>query len=241
MTNPPSVTAANSRAIAVIGAGVIGCAIARKLALLGHPILLLDRAAPATAGASFGNVGHIATEQVETLPSKQLLLGFWRELFAFGGPLDIPLRRVMSLAPWMARFAIAAFRQEANTRHLAPLVRDAANALARALSEVGRSDLLRRNGHYTVWLGEGASIRAARAATSAARVGVRTEPAPMELLRGIEAAGKHAAGLWFPDSAHVLDPAEVARAFADDAIQRGSILHRTEVRQLQPRGDRQLT
>src|SRR5579863_9892885 len=142
MTNPRSVTADQS--IAVIGAGVIGCAIARKLAAQGRPVVLLDRAAPATAGASYGNVGHIATEQVETLPSKQLLLGFWRELFAFDGPLDIPLRRVMSLTPWFARFAVAAFRQEANTRHLAPLVRDAANALGRSLSEIGRSDLLRR-------------------------------------------------------------------------------------------------
>ena len=235
MTNLPSATA--DQTTAVIGAGVIGCAIARKLATRGHRVLLLDRAAPATAGASFGNVGHIATEQVETLPSKQLLLGFWRELFAFDGPLDIPLHRVMSLAPWMARFAVAAFRQETNTKHLAPLVRDAANALARSLGEMGRSDLLRRNGHYAVWLGEGASIRAARAATGAARLSVRTDPAPVELLRSISSVGRPAAGLWFPDSAHVLDPAEVARAFAHDAMQHGASIRPAEVRQLQPRGD----
>ena len=235
MTNPRSVTADQS--IAVIGAGVIGCAIARKLAAQGRPVVLLDRAAPATAGASYGNVGHIATEQVETLPSKQLLLGFWRELFAFDGPLDIPLRRVMSLTPWFARFAVAAFRQEANTRHLAPLVRDAANALARSLSEIGRSDLLRRNGHYAFWLGEGASLRAAKAATAAAKVGVRTDPAPVELLRGVGSPARSAAGLWFPDTAHVVDPAEVARALANDAAQRGTRIHRADVRHLQPRGD----
>ena len=235
MTNLPA--AAADQTIAVIGAGVIGCAIARKLATQGRRVLLLDRATPATAGASFGNVGHIATEQVETLPSRQLLLGFWRELFAFDGPLDIPLRRVMSLTPWMARFAVAAFRQEANTRHLAPLVRDAANALARSLNEMGRGDLLRRNGHYAVWLGQGAAIRAARAATGAARLGVRTDPAPVELLRSVSMGGHSAAGLWFPDSAHVLDPAEVARAFAHDASQRGANIRRAEVRRLQPSGD----
>jgi glycine/D-amino acid oxidase-like deaminating enzyme len=180
MTNPASATA--DQTIAVIGAGVIGCAIARKLSAQGRRVVLLDRAAPASAGASYGNVGHIATEQVETLPSKALLLGFWRLLFAFDGPLDIPLRRVMSLTPWFARFTVAAFRQESNSRHLAPLVRDSANALARALSEIGRGDLLRRNGHYAVWLGEGANVRAARAATDATRVGVRTDPAPSELL-----------------------------------------------------------
>jgi D-amino-acid dehydrogenase len=219
-------------AIAVIGAGVIGCAIAQALAAQGRQVLLLDRAGPAIAGASFGNVGHIATEQVETLPSKQLLLGFWRQLFAFDGALDIPPRRVMSLTPWLARFAVAAFRQGSNTRHLAPLVRDGADSLERLLGAIGRRDLMRRNGHYAVWLGAGASERAAREATNASRLGVRTAPAPVELLRTVTAMtiGASAASLWFPDSAHVLDPAEVARALAIDATQRGASLERAEVR-----------
>jgi D-hydroxyproline dehydrogenase len=226
-------------AIAVIGAGIIGCAIAQALAARGRPVLLLDRAGPAIAGASFGNVGHIATEQVETLPSKELLLGFWRQLFAVGGALDIPLLRVMSLSPWLARFVRAAFRQESNTRHLAPLVRDAANSLERLLGTIGRPDLMRRNGHYAVWLGEGASERAAREAINAARLDVRTAPAPVELLRTIAGAARNAsaASLWFPDSAHVLDPAEVARALAIDAVKRGAIIERADVQQLQAVGN----
>ena len=234
---------AADKTIAVIGAGIVGCAVAQALAAQGRPVLLLDREPPATAGASFGNAGHIATEQVETLPSKQLLLGFWRQLFAFDGALDIPLRRVMSLSPWLARFAVAACRQEANTRHLAPLVREAANSLARVLGTIGRQDLLRRNGHYAVWRGKGATGRAAREATNAAQLGVRTSPAPADLLRTVAAmaaasaigAPVATAGLWYPDSAHVIDPAEVARALANDAIQRGAVLQRTEVRRLQPR------
>src|SRR5690242_7355561 len=201
--------------IAVVGAGVIGCAVAQALAAEGRHVVLLDRAAPATAGASFGNVGHIATEQVETLPSKHLLLGFWRELFAFGGPLDIPLRRVMSLCPWMVRFAVAAFRQKANTRHLAPLVRGAADSLERMLGAVGRRDLIRRGGHYAIWLGRGATAWAAAEATNAGRLGVRVAPAPAALLRSLAAASKTSitaggvtAGLHYPDTAHVLDPAE---------------------------------
>jgi D-hydroxyproline dehydrogenase len=245
MTSPPP----GQDTIAVIGAGVIGCAIAWTLTAQGRSVLLLDRGAPATLGASFGNVGHIATEQVETLPSKQLLSGFWRELFAFDGALDIPLRRVMSLSPWLARFAVAAFRQESNTKHLAPLVRQGADALERLLGEIGRRDLIRRHGHYAVWLGTGAAERAARAASGARRLEVRTALAPRELLGSIEAmtacgsgneAVKHTpitAGLWFPDSAHVLDPAEVARALAAAAVQRGAIVRRAEVRRLQTAGD----
>lgn len=237
--------------IAVIGAGVIGCAVAQALAAEGKHVVLLDRAAPGTAGASYGNVGHIATEQVETLPSKQLLLGFWRELFAFGGALDIPLRRVMSLSPWMARFAVAAFRQKANTRHLAPLVRNAADSLEQMLSAAGRRDLIRRGGHYAVWLGPGARARAAAEAANASRLGVHTQAAPAALLHTLAVASRSsmatgtltattappaAAALHYPDTAHVLDPAEVARAFATAAVERGALVQRAEVNRLQPSG-----
>jgi D-amino-acid dehydrogenase len=225
--------------IAVVGAGVVGCAVANALAAEGHHVLLLDRAPPASAGASFGNVGHIATEQVETLPSKQLLLGFWRELFVVGGPLDIPPRRLGSLWPWLARFVVAAFRQEANTRHLEPLVRAAAASLEHALDGIGRRDLLRRNGHYAVWLGNGSFAKARRAAASAARLAIRTAVAPPDLLRSISAATSCATvtGLWYPDSGHVVDPAEVARALAKAAVDRGTVVLQTEVRHLLPVGN----
>jgi D-amino-acid dehydrogenase len=214
-------------------------------------VLLIDRADPATAGASFGNVGHIATEQLQPLPSPQLLANFWRELVAFGGVLDIPLRRVMAMAPWMIRFARAAFRLEANTRHLAPLVSAAADVLESQLLEVGRGDLVRRNGHYAIWLGPNATTSAATERARASALGIPTANAPVELLRAAADAAASAAsgttadsagelwagGIWFPASAHVLDPAHVAQAFAKASVQAGGAILRAEVRQVRPRGD----
>ncbi|HEY3785124.1 MAG TPA: FAD-binding oxidoreductase [Steroidobacteraceae bacterium] len=242
-------------AVAVIGAGVIGCAVAWTLTRAGRRVLLLDRAEPATAGASFGNVGHVATEQVQPLPSPQLLLQFWRELFSLGGPLDIPRRRLTALAPWFSRFAVAAFRQKENARSFSPLVRGAADALGKLLEEVGRRDLLRRNGHYALWLGRNAVAKAALERRQALHWEVATSPIPAELLRAIASAaagttalgaqsraasrshGGPAAGLWFPDSAHVLDPAQVAQALAAGATQRGATLQRALVRRVAPSGD----
>ncbi|TLY53293.1 MAG: FAD-binding oxidoreductase, partial [Gammaproteobacteria bacterium] len=106
--------------VAVIGAGVIGCAIACGLAREGWRVLLADPEEPGVGGASFGNAGHIAAELIEPLPSVALVFGFWRELFALGGPLDIPWRRLPRVALWAPRFAAAAFRRRANTQHLAP-------------------------------------------------------------------------------------------------------------------------
>jgi len=231
--------------LAIVGAGVVGCAIAWALTKAGRRVLLIDRADPATAGASFGNVGHIATEQLQPLPSPLLLLSFWRELTAFGGVLDIPLRRAAVMAPWITRFVRAAFQQQRHTEHLAPLVRCAADTLESQLSEVGRSDLLRRHGHYALWFGPKASKRAAAEQSGAAGLGIPTKDAPPELLRaaaaqalGSTSADPTVAGVWFPDSAHVLDPALVARAFARASTQAGASILRTSVRHMRPAGSR---
>ncbi len=231
----------------IVGAGVIGCAAAWALTKAGRRVLLIDRDEPATAGASYGNVGHVATEQLQPLPSPQLLLSFWRELLAFGGPLDIPPHRIITMAPWIARFAGAAFRQRKHTEHLAPLVRCAADVLEAQLGEVGRRDLLRRNGHYALWMGPKARVDAEAEQARAAALGIRTSDAPAELVRAAVAQANAAAhgtdgdprcaGVWFPDSAHVLDPASVARAFAAASIQAGGAFLRTVVRQLHARGD----
>jgi glycine/D-amino acid oxidase-like deaminating enzyme len=108
--------------VAVVGAGVIGAAVAYALAREGRKVLLFDRAEPGTGGASYGNAGHIAAELSVPMPSLQLLLTFWRELFVLGGALDIPLSQLPGFIPWALRFAAAALRRRENTAHLAPLV-----------------------------------------------------------------------------------------------------------------------
>jgi D-amino-acid dehydrogenase len=220
--------------IAVIGAGVIGCAIAWTLAREGRRVVLVDPAEPGVGGASFGNVGHIAAELVEPLPSPALLLGFWRELFAFGGPLDLPWRRLARFAPWAGRFAAAAFRRAENTRHLAPLVRPASDAWERLLREVGSAPLLRRHGHYQVWLGARAQVKARAEAHHMRGLGIATRPLAPALLTAVAgAAGRTGgAGLEFPDNAHVLDPRAVCEVLAGAALGRGALLRHARVRTL---------
>jgi len=168
--------------VAVVGAGVIGAAVAYALTREGRAVLLLDRAEPGMTGPSFGNPGHIAAELVEPLPSWDLLFGFWRELFAFGGALEIPLRRAPEFLPWARRFAAAARHRAENTRQLAPLVKTAAGDMARWLAEIGRPELLRRNGHFEVWFGPRADERAAEQGLAMERLGIPTQAAPNEIL-----------------------------------------------------------
>ena len=223
--------------VAVVGAGVIGAAVAYALAREGRAVLLLDRAEPGMAGASFGNAGHIASELVEPLPSWGLLFGFWRELFALGGPLDIPLRRAPQFLSWALRFAAAAQHRTENTRRLAPLVKPAVGDMARWLAEIGRPELLRTNGHFQVWFGPRSDERAAEEGLAMERLGIPTQGAPNEILQVIarqSARNTQVAGLWFPGTAHVLDPLQIVQSFAGAARERGASFECTEVRAIQP-------
>jgi D-hydroxyproline dehydrogenase len=226
--------------VAVVGAGVIGAAAAFALAREGRRVLLLDRAEPGMAGPSFGNAGHIACEALQPLPSPGLLFGFWRELFCFGGRLDLPPRQVLRMLPWIGRFAAAAFRRAENTRHLAPLVLPAAHLWARWLAEIGRPELLRRHGHYEIEFGPQAAARVRESARMMAPLGVKTRPVSAEQLLPLQRAAKAemAAGLWYEDSAHVIDPLAAVQAFVAAAVARNATLRRLDVRALRPRGDR---
>jgi D-amino-acid dehydrogenase len=141
--------------------------------------------------------------------------------------------------PWIRRFAIAAFRQESNTRHLAPLVLPAAANLERWLKEIGRPDLLRRHGYYEIGFGHKAQAAMLAQARTMARLGVNTTPMRQDQVEALRAAAgaQRAAGLWFDGAAHVLDPLEIVRAFAGAAVARGATVERMDVRAVLPRGD----
>jgi D-hydroxyproline dehydrogenase len=226
--------------IAVIGAGIIGTGVAYALAREGRQVLLIDRAAPGTAGASFGNAGHIAAEDLRPLPSPSLLFGFYRELFEYGGTLDLSSRQALRMLPWIRRFAAAAFRQAHNTRGFAPLVRPSAEKWAHWVGEIGQPALLKRLGHYEVDFGARAAARVHAHAHSMSQLGIETEPMSAQLLGPLEraASAQTSAGLWFKDSAHITDPLGAVQAFAAAAYARNAVFRQLNVTALQTRGDK---
>lgn len=226
--------------IAIVGAGIVGAAAAFALAREGRKVVLLDRAEPGIAGASYGNAGHIAAELVQPLPSPGLLFGFYRELFRFGGALDLAPRQALRMSPWIVKFAAAAFRRTANTRHLAPLVRPSAQVWQRWVEAVGRPELLRKQGHYEVSLGAKSAAHIQAYEKEMAQLDVKTRRLSAEELLPLRqaAAAQDAAGLWFEDSAYVVDPLEAVRAFVAAAIERGAAFRSMNVQALQPRGDK---
>lgn len=101
-TTPTTTTDRPAADIAVIGAGIVGAACALELARAGMNVLVLDRQAPGR-GASYGNAGHMATEQVFPIADAGLLKRIPGMLLDPLGPLRLDWRYLPRAMPWFAR------------------------------------------------------------------------------------------------------------------------------------------
>ena len=205
----------------VIGGGVVGKACALALRRAGESVTLLDPQTTARP-ASYGNAGHIATEQVAPLASPAALASAFRRLYGLGGALDFRLSDIGAWGPWAARFVGASTTDRAahGQRALGGLLKDALPAWRRLAESMGRPDLLIERGHIVVWETP-ASARAGRAAWEAAdigqaRLGPLAEPTKARLQQLIQPT--IAGGVAFQNTGQVSDPAQVLRLL-DEAFE----------------------
>jgi len=204
--------------VIVVGAGVVGAACAARLAHAGREVLLLDMQAPGM-GASFGNAGHIATEQVMPLANPRVICDSWRYLRDADSPLRVRLRYLVPILPWLARFALAA-RPAPLARGIAALMalqQTSRGDLQELLQICGLGHLLALDGHLRVWeTAEGAQAAKGEAARLA-RYGIRTDALSAAAVR-VEAPGLSAdvaGALCYPDTGHVSNPYAVCAGLVD--------------------------
>lgn len=91
--------------IAVVGAGIVGVACALQLARQGRRVLLIDRQQPGL-GASYGNAGHLATEQVFPIADLSILKRLPRMLLDPMGPLRLDWKYLPKALPWFTRLLL---------------------------------------------------------------------------------------------------------------------------------------
>ena len=93
--------------VAIIGAGVIGVSAAFRLQEAGLRVTLIERDGVGR-GASFGNAGALAFDDIEPLASPGALRKAPRWLADPLGPLSLPPAYLPAIAPWLWRFFRAA-------------------------------------------------------------------------------------------------------------------------------------
>ncbi len=213
----------------VVGGGLVGAASALRLQAAGFAVTLIDPGDPRRA-ASFGNIGHIAAEQVSPLASRESLKTFPGRLFGLGGPLDFRWRDAGLWVPWALRF-IAASEPGRHARGQAALTSILACALPawRRLMDLAEApEVVGREGHAVVWM-------SARAAEAGLRNWARTptgsaafRPMRADELAAYEAAMPRApaAGIRFSGTAQVSEPQAARDALLTAfAARGGEVVH----------------
>lgn len=216
----------------VIGAGIIGTAIAHDLQGRGRNVVLVDRDAPGQ-GASFGNMASIAV--TEFMPASRPAI--WRQIPGWmmdpEGPVRVRPSYMPRLVPWFLRF-IAASRparlRELEAQGAALCARALADTLA-LLRETGLEDQISEEGCLSLYTDE-AEFRADRAHIEILeRFGFAHEVIGRQAIRALEPQLSDKIGLavLFPQNRSMKDPYRLVLALADRFAARGGRIERGEV------------
>ena len=95
----------NTGDIVVVGAGIIGVACALQLARQGQRVVVIDAQAPGN-GASYGNAGHLATEQMFPIADVSILKRLPAMLMDPMGPLRLDWKYLPRALPWFVRLLL---------------------------------------------------------------------------------------------------------------------------------------
>jgi D-amino-acid dehydrogenase len=216
----------------VIGAGIIGTAIAHDLQRRGRQVVLVDRDAPGR-GASFGNMASIAV--TEFMPASRPAI--WKQIPGWmldpEGPVRVRPGYMPRLLPWFLRF-IAASRPS----KLRELEAQGAALCSRALRDT--MALLHETGLAHEITEEGCLSLYADAAEFSAdrdhielleRFGFAHEVLDRPAIRSLEPDLSDSIGMavLFPQNRSIRDPYRLVLALADRFAALGGRIERAEV------------
>jgi D-hydroxyproline dehydrogenase len=225
--------------IAVIGAGVIGLAIARRLALAGREVVVLDPNEPGS-GASWGNAGTIADYAVQPVGTPDVLKNLPALLLDRDSPLAIRRAALPTLAPWLLRFARQSLPGAArrNAMTLAGLLADATPRWQALAAEIGGADLLQDRG-CLYWYQTDAAYRAVKADIAFRRsLGVSVELIGASELQSLEPTLPVTGGgaAFFPNARFMTDPGRMVTRLARASLSVGASFRRVRIARLSEAG-----
>ncbi len=217
---------------AVVGAGIVGCAIAHALLDEGHEVLILDKEGPGF-GPSRGNAGWMAHTDILPIASPKILRQVPKFLLDPLGPLAIRPAYFPKLLPWLLRFVLAA-RPEAYERSIqgiGALQQRALPAWLARAKQAGLEGHIHRKGGLYAFTERGAFEEARGIARRQAEFGITVEMIGPEELRQFEPAlkGGFVGAAFHPDTAHISDPLQLTLALFETALARGAVFEKAAI------------
>lgn len=221
----------------VVGAGIVGAAIAEQLQHRGQRVLLLDRQPPGE-GCSAGNAGHFATDVVLPLANLQTIMSLPKMLLDPLGPLALRWSYLPRMLPWLARFARAALpaNARASAQTLRALNSRSIESFDRLLARTSLESLMVKRGALTLYETQAGRQKHRATVELLRNYGVQIEELDTSALRELEPALAQslAGGLYFPNTAHTVNPLRLVRELARVFRERGGEWMQGEVRHIAP-------
>jgi D-amino-acid dehydrogenase len=222
----------NGDRVVVVGAGIIGIAIAFELQRRGRDVVLIDKDAPGK-GASYGNMASIAVTEFlpASRPSVWAQMPKW--LLDPEGPVRIRPSYLPRLTPWFLRFLAAS--RPSKLRELeaagAALCHRVHEDLDFLLKATGLTDVLSAEGCLSLYADE-TEFRADREHIAVLeRFGFRHEILGGNAIRDLEPAltTKIAKAVLFPDNRSVKDPYQLVLKLGEQFLSLGGQIEQGEV------------
>ena len=235
-----------TRSVCVIGAGIVGCAAAYRLARAGHAVTLVDAAPGAGLATSFANGAQLSYSYVEPFASPATLRALPKMLLTRDSPVKFQLQRDWRQWDWGLRFlwACRPGQSARGTRALLELAALSRHVFDGWRAEEGWDVAFAQDGKLVLCPDE-ASLR-----HQAAQVGAQATfgGRPQRLLSPAECREREPAlrrarigfegGVWTADEA-VVDPHRLCRALVDGLQRRGGrVLFDTPIEDFECRGSR---
>ncbi len=228
--------------ITVIGAGVIGLACALELRRQGFSVQVLDRQAPGM-GASYGNAGHMATEQVFPIADASILTQLPAMLRDPMGPLRLDWRYLPRALPWFTRLLLnlRSAPYASSVSGIRALNEASLDAWRQLLDSIDGRHLMKEDGSLLVYEQDQSKPRIDQLAAAMSAQGVALESWSGDAIRELapSLSAKLRGGLFFPATAHVVAPAAITAALVDAARQEGVTFATAEVRTARVHGQGQ--
>jgi len=226
--------------VVVVGAGIVGLAVAAYLQDEGRSVLVVDRGEPAK-GASYGNAGAFAFSDVLPMASPGMLRRAPGWLLDPLGPLSIPPSYLPRVLPWLVRFWRASRPDRARASLLAQsrLMGLAASEMRVLLARTGTGGMVRSDGTLELYEGE-AELKASGAGWRArAEHGIAFEHVRGDRLAELQPGldRRFVAGTFVPAWQTVADPYRFALKIAEHVTARGGHIVRREVLRVLPAED----
>ncbi len=226
--------------VVVLGAGIVGVSAALHLQARGREVTLIDRAGAAGQETSFGNAGLI--ERSSLIPylfprDPARLVKYALNLLP---EAHYHFSALPAVGPWLLRYwrASAPARVARNIEARRPLIENSLSEHEALIQQAGAGELLRKNGWIKLFRSEETLAVGFADAERLRGYGLHIDSLDSSGIAALEPDfAPIAGGVHYRDTAAIVDPAALSKAYADLFVSRGGRLLAGDARSLSQEAD----